>query len=98
MNEDHILTWLQNWYKLQCNGDWEHESGITIETIDNPGWYVTINLKKTNLENKLFLPINVEIDDINWFFCLLRNDNFEASCGPCNLLDILQVFRKWAEN
>lgn len=31
-----------DWFASQCNGDWEHMHGITIETTDNPGWYVTI--------------------------------------------------------
>lgn len=44
------LQQIQEWYKTQCNGDWEHEYGIKIETIDNPGWYITIDLVDTALE------------------------------------------------
>jgi hypothetical protein len=32
-----ILPWLQGWYATQCDGDWEHEYGVSIETLDNPG-------------------------------------------------------------
>jgi len=32
------LKWLQQWYSEHCDGAWEHGFGITIETIDNPGW------------------------------------------------------------
>jgi len=32
-----LLQFLQEWYLEQCNGDWEHEFGIKIETLDNPG-------------------------------------------------------------
>lgn len=33
-----VLGRLERWYAAQCNGDWEHTYGITIETLDNPGW------------------------------------------------------------
>jgi hypothetical protein len=32
------LTWLQAWYAEQCDGDWEHQFGVSVETLDNPGW------------------------------------------------------------
>jgi hypothetical protein len=39
MNE---LRQIQDWYKSQCNGEWEHSCGLSIETLDNPGWRVQI--------------------------------------------------------
>lgn len=38
IENENIFEWLQKWYKSQCDGDWEHEYGIKIETVDNPGW------------------------------------------------------------
>jgi hypothetical protein len=38
------LARLEACYLRQCNGDWEHLYGITIETLDNAGWSVTIDL------------------------------------------------------
>ena len=23
----------------ECDGDWEHENQVKIETVDNPGWH-----------------------------------------------------------
>jgi hypothetical protein len=92
------FEWLQKWYQLQCDGDWEHGYGIKIETVDNPGWYVIINLIGTECEGHFFSPVQLEIDEMNWHFCLLRNNAFEASCGPCNLNKVLQIFRNWVEN
>ncbi len=91
------FEWLQKWYKSQCDGDWEHEYGIKIETVDNPGWYVVINLQGTECEGVPFSSVQFEIDEMNWYFCLLRNNAFEASCGCCNLDKVLQIFRDWAE-
>ena len=33
-----IIQWLQDWTKSQIDGDWEHELGISISMLDNPGW------------------------------------------------------------
>ena len=101
-NKDNIkndnLIWLQKWYQSQCNGDWEHAYGITIETVDNPGWYVTVDLEDTCLENAIFEEVKEDKDDLNWFFCLKRGNKFKASCSPCNLNKIFQIFRQWAES
>ena len=32
-----IVDWLQDWTKTQIDGDWEHELGISIGMLDNPG-------------------------------------------------------------
>jgi len=95
---DSEFEWLQHWYKSQCDGDWEHEYGISIETVDNPGWYLTINLSETKYAECTFQSIQVEKDELNWYFCLTRNNNFEASCGPCNLGEVIVVFRNWIES
>jgi hypothetical protein len=42
-----MIQGLQNWYLAKCDGDWEHEFGISIETLDNSGWMVTIDLSNT---------------------------------------------------
>jgi hypothetical protein len=39
-----MLQWLQEWYLEQCDREWEHEYGIKIGTLDNPGWTITIDL------------------------------------------------------
>ncbi|MGW1432997.1 Imm53 family immunity protein [Streptomyces sp. NPDC002431] len=44
------MDWLQGWYSAQCDEDWEHEWGVRINTLDNPGWSVRIDLEDTDLE------------------------------------------------
>jgi leucyl-tRNA synthetase len=29
------FSWLQKWYYLQCDGDWEHTYGIDLKTLEN---------------------------------------------------------------
>ncbi len=45
---------LVQWWRAQCDGEWEHEFGITIETMDNPGWLVKIDLSYTNADVQSF--------------------------------------------
>jgi hypothetical protein len=47
---------LHHWYLAQCDGDWEHSNGISIETLDNPGWSVKIDLSDTRLDGIPFTP------------------------------------------
>ena len=55
------LSWLQQWYSAHCDGEWEHGPGITIETIDNPGWSMTILVEGTELESATFEPVKTDI-------------------------------------
>lgn len=45
------ITRLQKWFAAQCNGDWEHLNGIKIETTDNPGWWVQVDISGTTSRN-----------------------------------------------
>ena len=90
--------WLQEWYFKHTDGDWEHQNGIEIETIDNPGWRVKINLEETDLFEKQFSRVKVERNDNDWFHIWVENGKFEIACGPMNLEEALGIFRNWAEN
>src|SRR5690242_8302980 len=57
------ITEIQNWFIQQCDDNWEHHAGISINTCDNPGWWVRINLKGTELENKPFEIIKINIPE-----------------------------------
>jgi len=39
-----IIQWLQDWTKSQIDGDWEHELGISISMLDNPGWILKADI------------------------------------------------------
>jgi hypothetical protein len=61
-----VLERLTGWYQAQCNGDWEHQYGVRIETLDNPGWLVKIDLVGTSLEAARFRPVCRNTDDAGW--------------------------------
>lgn len=90
------LKWLQKWYVSQCNGYWEQEYGITIVTLDNPGWRVIVHLKDTSLQTKPMEPVQIERSEDDWIYIKLENDSFYGTGGPGNLEAILQAFRTWA--
>lgn len=94
---DHLHE-LQEWFEAVCNGDWEHTFGITIQTLDNPGWAIDIDLKDTALEKIDFMPIQVERTERDWFRCVIENGKFIGRGGVANLYEILGIFSDWARN
>jgi hypothetical protein len=48
------LTRLQAWFASTCDGEREHHHGLSIITIDNPGWLVKIDLSGTPLLGRSF--------------------------------------------
>ncbi len=43
------IAFIEAWYVSHCDGEWEHEFGIRIATIDNPGWHLEIDIVDTSL-------------------------------------------------
>ncbi len=93
-----ILQWIEKWYLSNCNGAWEHEFGIKIDTVDNPGWYITIDLHYTSLEDYEFDMDTVEESDDNWYFFVVKEGQFKASGDPSKLGFLLEKFRKLVES
>lgn len=88
---------LQSWYREQCNGVWEHTHGVSIDTLDNPGWSVKIDLEGTPLADRDFTEVKSAYDDEHhWMVCTKMGLTFEAACGPGRLSDALRVFVTWA--
>jgi hypothetical protein len=94
---DTDLEWLQCWYSGQCNGDWEHQYGVEISNIDNPGWAVKIDLTDTALEGRHFERVEIENSDDDWLRCWVDDNRFEGAGGARNLGAIVRVFRSWVE-
>ena len=91
------LAWLMDWYASQCDGDWEHAWGIKIETLDNPGWSLEIDLADTDFEDRRFTRLehgDMESTD-SWWICWVESAQFHAVCGPRDLVNVIAVFRRW---
>lgn len=93
-----MLKWLQQWYKENCNGDWEHSYGVEIGTLDNPGWYVNIDLTDTDLENIVVEKTIIKRSENDWIYYCIENNAYKGSGGPLNLNEIIEMFKMLVEN
>lgn len=90
------IQWIEDWYKNECNGDWEHTYGISIQTIDNPGWMIQIDLQDTSLENLHIDPEKAEISDFDWYALQIKDKKFTAAGDPAKFNFLLGKFRELA--
>ncbi|KAA9333580.1 immunity 53 family protein [Adhaeribacter soli] len=88
---DKLLDRIQDWYRNNCNGDWEHGFGIKIETVDNPGWSVEIELEDTALENA---QLRKQYDNgaEDWLFIEIKQKKFLGAGDPNKLNEIFRIF------
>lgn len=92
------LSELQEWYSSHCDGDWEHQNGICIDTLDNPGWRLTVDLTETDLENKPFQDVINSESESGWVHCKVEDKKFQGYGGPYKLEEVIQVFLRWAKS
>ncbi len=96
------LTDLQNWYLAQCDGEWEHDRGVSITSCDNPGWWIKVDLRGTRVENASFQLIQEGDPDPvdpkgDWLRCYIENQVFNGAGDPQKLQRILRIFLNWAK-
>jgi hypothetical protein len=90
-----LLRWLEKWYKEQCDEVWEHFYGVSITSIDNPGWSVKIDLTDTSLSHKSFNKVIVRNSDEDWVTCFIENGVFQGAGDPNKLNVILRYFKNF---
>jgi hypothetical protein len=86
------LAWLMTWYRSHCNGDWEHQNGVTIGTLDNPGWLMDVDLRDTEHEGRTLQRKLIERSDNDWVSIEVVNNKFHADGGPENLSEMISLF------
>lgn len=97
LREEDAIAWLMQWYQAQCDGEWEEEHGITLESLDNPGWLLTVDLVGTHLEGRILDPQREERGEHDWVFSDSDGKVYRCAGGPMNLREILERFRYWVE-
>ncbi|QCO35680.1 MULTISPECIES: Imm53 family immunity protein [Leptospira] len=94
-----IFDWLVQWYSDQCNGIWELENQIKIDTLDNPGWTIEIGLKSTQFENFELKPISIRNEDeTNWYVYSIKNSVYDAGGDSSKLPVLIEIFQSIWEN
>jgi hypothetical protein len=102
------LGWLERWYQSRCDGEWEHDCGLTVETLDNPGWLVKIDLQGVELEamaNGRVLSVvgeppsesNGNVGGDIWMVCKIEAGKFVGAGDPTQLRAIIGQFRSYIE-
>lgn len=89
-----MISDLEDWFACQCDGDWEHQGGIRIETTDNPGWFVQVDLKCLDCAKVSGVEKEnhwkSEFDFIVFKFEKDRK-SLSLACGPKNLATGLEI-------
>ena len=96
-DDQSLLAWLQGWYMSNCDGYWEHGYGVSIETLDNPGWAVRLELTDTVLEARPFERFEHNRGEHDWLQMWIEDATFHIACGPLNLGEGLFSFRAWVQ-
>lgn len=94
MTKYNSLDWICKWYDQNCNGNWEHDFGIVIESLDNPGWSITIDTEGTSIELLDKPWILKENSTEDWYGYKISNGKFEASGDPMKLPFLINLFQK----
>ena len=90
------LGFLQAWYAAHADGDWEHDNRVRIDTIDNPGWRLWVNLAGTDLEGQVLPRARVEPSESEWLDYRSDGQVFDAACSPKSLNRALDAFQAFA--
>ncbi|ARF56241.1 Imm53 family immunity protein [Streptomyces gilvosporeus] len=95
------LSFLTAWYTDQCDGDWEHAYGIRIETLDNPGWSVELDLEETALHGATLDRTETaesaeSAERDSWIQAWSDGSVFHLRCGPADLGAAVERFRDFA--
>ena len=86
-----VIEKIESWYMSQCNGDWEHDFGLKIDTLDNPGWRVTIDLQLTSLQGVEFEK-QVDTSELDWYHITVRDNKFVGFGDSKKLKFLLSYF------
>jgi hypothetical protein len=87
-----VIKGVEEWFMAQCDGDWEHSYGFSIESTDNPGWYVEVDLTATSWADRFFPFTRDERSDSDWIQFEIREGKFIGSGSVSNLGEILRNF------
>lgn len=87
-----LLTRLQEWFKSECNDDWEHTFGFRLETLDNPGWTFEADLEETRWAGIEVTRKRVDRSESDWSQYEITESKYIACGGASNLIEMLKTF------
>ena len=99
-----LLARLSRWFAAHCDGEWEHHHGVSIQTTDNPGWWIKIALEGAELAGRDFAALSENIDPYGlpagarWLHCSLKDGKWHGAGDETRLEQIVTIFLNWAES
>jgi hypothetical protein len=91
------LDWIQNWFKDNCNGEWEKGEVIQITTLRKPGWELEIDISNTSIADINIKWILNESSAQDWYGVKIENQKFNAKGDPSKLKFLLGLFKEMIE-
>ena len=92
------VSMFESWYANQCNGEWEHSYGIRIDTLDNPGWRIKIDLRDTGRQGSVLERQKINRAANDWISYWIEGQQFHIACGPLNLSEAAEIFVRWFDS
>jgi len=97
-SEDHSATdpvrFLELWCRSQCADD--REVGVVIEVVEGPGWWISIDLRATDLEGRI-LEASVDAAGAGcWQQSWSDGRVFTVASSILQLSDALSAFQRFA--
>ncbi|AMN39790.1 Imm53 family immunity protein [Rhodoplanes sp. Z2-YC6860] len=98
-----LLAELADWHRRHCDGEREHWYGITIQTTDNPGWWMKVDLTGTALAGRGFDRVAEGVDDNGhpntprWLHCQVSGPIWHGAGDASRLEEIVSRFLRWTD-
>jgi len=92
-----MLDALQAWFVAHCDGNWEQEYGVTIGTIEDPGWELRVDVVGTRLAGSDLARQRLARAPDDWIETWCDGYTFYAAGGPNSLDELVASFVSFAE-
>jgi Immunity protein 53 len=83
--DNQSIARLQQWYLSSCDGAWEHEYGLSIQSLPDPGWELNLDLLATSWEGLELEPQSSRNSEQDWLHLRTTERGLQATCGPLGL-------------
>lgn len=86
------------WYRSRCDDSWEHQYGVRLETLDNPGWLLRVDLIHTDLQGSTMTEVREGIAPQDhpvsprWIHCSVSDNQFRGACDPTQVARLFEIF------
>lgn len=88
---DGIISHLEDWFYVSCNGDWEHTGGVKL-FFKQHVWQLDVDFYDLNYDCDDKMISSHYDSDCNWFKCWTKDGHFFGNSTCNNLHEIVYAF------